>query len=72
MEMIRGWSYVPGKPVVRGFDTSQLYREDALERIRQLQYEVEVDMRELARMEREHAATEGRLRQHKKEFGWID
>jgi len=27
---IRGWSFVPGKPVVRGYDTSPLFREDCL------------------------------------------
>jgi len=36
------------------------------------QMEVDADMRELARMKKEHAATEERLRQRKKEFGWID
>jgi len=69
---IRGWSFVPGKPVVRGYDTSPLFREDCLERIRQLQLEVNADMRELARMKKEYDATEDRLRQLKKEFGWID
>ncbi len=68
----RGWSFIPGKRVVRGYDSSPLFREDCLERIRQLQREVEADMRELARMKKEHAATEEQLRQRKKEFGWID
>jgi len=68
----RGWCFVPGKPLVRGYDSSPLFREDCLERIRQLQLEVNADMRELARMRKEHAATEERLRQRKKEFGWID
>ena len=70
--MIGGWSFVPGKPEIRGYDTSPLFREDCLERIRQLQLEVNTDMRELARMEKEHAATEDRLRKLKKEAGWID
>jgi len=68
----RGWSFVPGKPIIRGYDSSPLFREDCLERIRQLQLEVNTDMRELARMKKEHVATETRLRQLKKEFGWID
>ncbi len=34
--------------------------------------EVDADMQELARMKKEHAATEERLRKLKKEFGWID
>ena len=63
---------MPGSPVVRGYDSSPLFREDCLERIRELQLEVNADMRELARMKKEHAATEERLRQYKKEFGWID
>jgi len=33
---------------------------------------VKVDMKELARIKKECAATEERLRQLKKEFGWID
>ena len=70
--MINGWSLVPGSPVVRGFDSSPLFREDCLERIRHLQLEVNDDMRELARMKKEYAATEERLRQYKNEFGWID
>ncbi len=58
--------------MIRGYDTSALFREDCLERIRQLQLKVEADMKELARMKKEHAATEERLRKLKKEFGWID
>ncbi len=70
--MIRGWSFVPGKPVVRGYDSSALFREDCLLRIQHLQMEVDADLKELARMKKEHAAIEERLRQLKKEFGWID
>jgi len=54
----RGWCFVPGKPIVRGYDSSPLFREDCLERIKQA--------------EKEYAAAEERLRQRKKEFGWID
>jgi len=49
-----------------------LFREDCLERIRHLQLEVEADLRALARMKKEYAATEECLRRLKKEFGWID
>ncbi len=63
---------MPGKPVVRGYDTSALFREDCLERIKHLQMEVDADMRELARMKKEHAATEERLKRMKKEKGWVD
>ena len=58
----RGWCFMPGKSVVRGFDTSQLYREDALERIRHLQAEVKADLQALSRMKKEHAATRNGLR----------
>jgi len=34
--------------------------------------EVEADLKELARMKKENAATEERLRRMKKERGWID
>ena len=54
--LIGGWSLVPGKPVVRDYDTSTLFREDCLERIRHLQAEIDADIKELARMRREHAA----------------
>jgi len=63
---------VPGKPLVRGYDTSPFFREDCLLRIQHLQMEVEADLKELARMRREHAATEERLKRMKKESGWID
>ncbi len=63
---------MPGKPEVRGYDTSSLFREDCLERIKHLQLEVNADLKELARMKKEHAATEERLKQMKKERGWID
>ncbi len=68
----RGWSFIPGKPVIRGYDSSPLFREDCLLRIQHLQMEVDADMRELARMKKEHDTSEKRLRQRKKEFGWID
>ncbi len=63
---------MPGKPVVHGYDTSALFRKDCLERIKHLQLEVDADLKELARMRREHAATEEWLKQMNKERGWID
>ena len=68
----RGWCFVPGKPIVRGHDTGALFRDDCLLHIQHLQMEVEADLKELARMRREHAATEERLKRMKKERGWID
>ncbi len=70
--MIGGWSFVSGKPVVRGYDTSALFREDCLERIKHLQMEVEADMKKIKQAEKEYAAAEKQLRKRKKEFGWID
>ena len=70
--MICGWAFVFGKPVVRGYNTLAIYREDCLHRKNHLQVEVEADMRELARMKKEYAATEEQLRKRKKEFGWTD
>jgi len=68
----RGWSFVPGKPIVRGYDSSPLFREDCLERIRQLQLAFEDDMKRVKQAEKEYAAAEEQLRQRKKEFGWIE
>ncbi len=58
--------------MIRGYDTSALFREDCLERIKHLQMEVDADMKKLKQMEKEYAATDNRLLQLKKEFGWID
>ncbi len=70
--MIGGWSFVPGKPVVRGYDTSTLFREDCLERIRHLQAEIDASMERIKQGDKELAAIEERLRRTKKERGWID
>ena len=67
----RCWSYRPGSPIIRGYDTSALFRDDCLERIKYLQAEVDASMKEI-QLKKEHAATEERLRGLKKEFGWID
>ena len=68
----RGWSYKPGSTIIRGYDTSALFREDCLERIRQLQLAFEADMKKARQAEKEYAAAEEQLRRRKKEFGWID
>jgi len=70
--MIGGWSYKPGSTIICGYDSSPLFREDCLERIRQLQLEVNADLKELARMKMEYAATEERLKRMKKEMGFND
>ncbi len=40
----RGWSFVPGKPIVRGYDTGALFRDDCLLHIQHLQAEVDASM----------------------------
>ncbi len=63
---------MPGTPVIRGYDSSPLFREGCLERIKHLQMEVDSDMKKIKEMEKEYAASEERLRRMKKERGWID
>ncbi len=67
----RGWSFIPGKPIVRGYDTGALFRDDCLLHIQHLQVELEADMKRI-KAEKEYAAAEEQLRKRKKEFGWID
>ena len=38
---------MPGKPIVRGYDSSPLFREDCLLRIQHLQMEVDADMKRI-------------------------
>ncbi len=68
----RGWSFVPGKPVVRGYDTGALFRHDCLLHIQHLQMELDADLKELAQLKKEHAATEERLKRMKKERGFME
>jgi len=68
----RGWSFTPGSSIIRGYDTSALFREDCLLHIQHLQMEVEADTKRIKQAEKEYAAAEEQLRQRKKEFGWID
>jgi len=68
----RAWCFVPGKPVVRGYDSSRLFREGCLLRIQHPQMEVEVDLKKIKQAEKDYAAAEEQLRRRKKEFGWID
>ncbi len=55
--MIGGWSFVPGKTVVRGYDTGPLFRDDCLIHIQHLQMELEADMKRIKQAEKEYAAT---------------
>ncbi len=53
----RGWCYPLVSSIIRGYDTSALFREDCLERIRQLQAEIDTSMNEMEQLKKEHAAT---------------
>jgi len=68
----RGWSFVPGKPIVRGYDTGALFRDDCLLHIQHLQMEFEADMERIKQGDKELRAINERLKQMKKERGWID
>ncbi len=68
----RGWCFVPGKPIVRGYDTSALFREDCLLHIQHLQMELEADMKRIKQGDKELRAINERLKRMKKERGWID
>ena len=68
----RGRCFVPGKPIVRGYDTSRLFRDDCLLHIHHLQTELEADIGGIKQAEKEFAAAEEQLRKRKKELGWID
>ena len=63
---LRGWCYPPGSTIIRGYDTSALFGEDCLERIKHLQMEVDADLKELARMKKEHADLEERYASSRK------
>ncbi len=68
----RGWSFVPGKPIIRGYDTGALFRKDCLLHIQHLQMEFEADMERIKQGDKELRAINERLKQMKKERGWID
>ncbi len=48
--MIGGWSFVPGKPIVRGYDTFQLFREDTLHRIQHLYDEIAASQKSMDKL----------------------
>ncbi len=68
----RGWSFVPGKPLVRVYDSSPLFREDCLLRIQHLQMEVDADLKQMEQGKKELATIEERLKRMKKEMGFND
>ena len=68
----RGWSFLPGKPIVRGYDTGALFRENCLLRIQHLQMEVDADLKQMKQEEKELATIVERLRRMKREMGLSD
>ena len=58
--------------MIRGYDSSALYREDTLERIRHLNAEIAEMQKEMERREEETAVSERRIQKLKKELGIID
>ncbi len=68
----RGWSFVPGKPIVRGYDTGALFRKDCLLHIQHLQMEVDADLKQMEQRKKELATIEERLKRMKKEMGFND
>jgi len=58
--------------MVRGYDTSQLFREGTLRRIQRLHDEIAASRRRMDRVENEIVAVEERIRRLKKKFRLID
>ena len=60
------------KNKVRGYDTSALFREDTIERIKHLNAEIAELQKSMGKTEKEVAASERRIQKLKKELGIID
>ncbi len=56
----------------RGYDTSALFREDTIERIRHLNAEIAKVQKSIEEMEKETAVREERIQKLKKEIGFTD
>ncbi len=52
--------------MIRGYDTSQLFREDTIERIKHLNAEIAELQKEMERLEEETAVSERRIQRLKK------
>ena len=55
--------------MIRGYDTSQLFREDTIERIKHLNAEIAELQKEMEKTENEVALSEERIQRLKKEMG---
>ncbi len=58
--------------MIRGYDTSALFREDTILRIQHLTAEIAELQKEMERRQKEVAASEEQLEQLKKDLGLID
>ena len=68
----RGWSYVPGAPHVRGFDTSALFRKDWLLRNKWISDGIAESQRKIEKTKGKMSEREKRTRRIKKELGAIN
>ncbi len=64
----RGWSYKPGSPPLRGFDTSALFREDRLLRNKWLSEGIAEYQRKIEKTKGELSEREKQIRGRKKEL----
>jgi len=62
-----GWSDKPGSSIIRGYDSSPLFREDCLIHIQHLQAEVDADLKQMEQGKKELAAIEERIKNLKRE-----
>ena len=58
--------------MIRGYDTSALFREDTIERIKHLNAEIAELQKSMEKTEKEVAASEKRIQKLKKELDIID
>ncbi len=68
----RGWSYVPGAPHIRGFDTSALFREDCRLRNKWISDGVAESQRNIEKTKGELSERAKQIRRMKKELGAIN
>jgi hypothetical protein len=64
-----GWSYVPGAPHIRGFDTSALFREDYLQRNKWIFDGIAESQRKIEKTMGKLSERGKRIRRMKKELG---
>ncbi len=58
--------------MIRGYDTSVLFRQDTIERIMHLNAEIAALQKSMGKTKKEVAASEKRIQKLKKELGIID